>query len=382
MTMAQIVSPPFACGVTWLVNVLLELGVKTTNPNFDPGHWKAEGVKTAIGESAWDHLRWHLPILHRTREFSFQPDLEVIWEHRLNFARAAENPTILYVRDPRDAIYSLYKRNYSDVLSYLDYLRRPDIWPDHFGQLFNLIPADTFAYFCFYWMNLAEMMNIMVVRFEDMRADPITVVSGVLDFLGAPRGDDEIERALAESNFKKAKEATQSCVQATGKQFATTRSGKVGEWRETHGVEELGWFEGPANSLMWKLGYEVASTHNYEQVASDFEHCLEHLPQASQLIFDTIQNLDHFGDAGMIRDTILNTSRLFPPSSMEKMWAGVFLESYDWINKIFSTEPEFMPQRNNAFRTFAALNGYFSPMPSQSFALKEAYAAVGYQCRA
>ena len=27
----QIVSPPFACGVTWLVNALLHLGVKVTN---------------------------------------------------------------------------------------------------------------------------------------------------------------------------------------------------------------------------------------------------------------------------------------------------------------------------------------------------------------
>jgi len=365
--------------VTWLVNVLLELGIKTTNPNFEPGHWQTDGAKSVISEKALEHLRWHLPILHKTDEFMFQPDLNVFWEHRLSFAMAAKHPTILYVRDPRDAIYSLYKRHFSEVMTYRDYLRRADRWPDHFGQLFNLPAPDTFACFCLFWMNLAEIMNIRVVHFEDMRADPVTVVSGLLDFLGAPRDADEIERALAESSFKKAKDAMQSCEQNTGKQFATARRGQIGEWRETHGPEELGGYEGSANYLMWKLGYEVASPHNYEQVASEFEQCLVNLPPSLSALFDGVLKLDQYGDPGIVQNLILSQSKFMSPSSIEAMWAGVLLESYNWVSMIFSTEAAFIPQRSNAFRTFVALNGFFSPMPSVTAALQSAYAAVGYR---
>src|SRR3990167_1068769 len=104
----QIVSPPFSCGVAWLVNLLLELDIKTTNVGFGQNHWFSENEFTVIEAEPLKHLKWHLPILHRQEKFVFQKDIEVFWEHRLDFVNQGYRKSVLFIRDPRDAIYSLY----------------------------------------------------------------------------------------------------------------------------------------------------------------------------------------------------------------------------------------------------------------------------------
>jgi hypothetical protein len=132
-----IVSPPFACGVTRLVNALLELDIRATNPGFEPEHWQLQPTAHwHIGDLAAKHLKWHLPVLHQRQTFNFPEKLEVIWEHRMDFARLGPHPTILFVRDPRDAIHSLYQRSYASHMDFLQYLKRPNKWPDHFPDLF------------------------------------------------------------------------------------------------------------------------------------------------------------------------------------------------------------------------------------------------------
>jgi hypothetical protein len=136
---AQIVSPPFACGVAWLINALLELDIKVTNAGFNPGHWIDTDSGSQLSAKALKHLVWHLPALHQRQLFKFPESLEVEWEHRLDFASGEPRPTILFVRDPRDAVYSLYRRNYEKDRSFISYLNRPDVWPDHFPNLFQAL---------------------------------------------------------------------------------------------------------------------------------------------------------------------------------------------------------------------------------------------------
>lgn len=373
MTIAHLVSPPFSCGVAWLVNVLIELNIKTTNASFEPGHWDDQGVQSSISEAALDHLRWHLPALHHKHSFEFEQNLEVIWEHRLTFPRVAEGPVILFVRDPRDAIYSMYKRNYVDAFTYLEYLRRPDIWPQHFPGLFKLPPADTYAYFCLLWMAMAKTMNVNVVRFEDMRADPVTVVKGILSILGSEREEKEIERALEASTFEKARVAMQACEKDTGRQFLTARQGNVYEWRKTHSNEELDCMEGPASYLMHKLGYVITSTRDYYKVEEAVEKALTSLPDILQAVLDKIQRLERYGDQDMLQKSIIATGKTFSQTGMERVWIATFLQSFDWVNLIFPMEKENQLQRNTAFRTFCALNRFFLGMPTIYDAMQDVF---------
>lgn len=248
--LAILTSPPFACGVAWLVNVLLELGIRTTHWGTAEGTggsspWRESGDGWTLDEPARGLLKWHLPILHRDEPLRFRDGLEVVWEHRLDLARKPGGAVILYLRDPRDAIHSLYRRNYAQALGYHAYLDRPDVWPDHFPDLFFLPPPETYLLFVLFWLTVGETVPLLTVTFEGMRADPVGTVRRVLAHLGQARPDDEIVRALERSDFHAARQAMLRTSAEQGTERLTAAKGEVGEWRTTHDDAALARFARP-----------------------------------------------------------------------------------------------------------------------------------------
>lgn len=256
----HLVSAPFACGLGWLVNILLHLGIRTTYADLLSDHWIPAGSDAGSGEvecgpAAHDHLRWFLPVLHEQRRFRFEPDLELLWAHRLDFALQPGRPTILFVRDPRDAIYSLYRRYHDEAMTFAEYLRRPGEWPPHFPGMFSLPPPETWAYFHLYWLAVGAWEPLHLVRFETMRQDPVAVTEAVLAFLGVGRSREAIHQAIEGSTFERARDAMERTAGETGTTFRVARRGMVGEWREVYGREDLEVFGGPARLAMQVLGY-------------------------------------------------------------------------------------------------------------------------------
>lgn len=243
---AILTSPPFPCGVTWLVNVLLELEVRTTHWNTTKGAcsdpWQESGDGWTLGEPERSLLKWHLPILHQDGPLRFRDGLEVVWEHRLDLANNPGGDTILYLRDPRDAIYSLYRRNYAHALGYHAYLDRPDVWPDHFPNLFFLPPPESYLLFTLFWLTVGETVPLLTVTFEGMRADPVGTVQRVLAHLGQARPEGEITRALERSGFDAARQAMLRTSAEQGTERLTVAKGEVGEWRTSHDAEALARF--------------------------------------------------------------------------------------------------------------------------------------------
>jgi len=230
----QIVSPPFCCGATWLINALLALEIKVTNNGFKTGHWLKDGDDWLMGDNAKSHLKWHCPVLHEKEKFFFNERVEIVWEHRLDFIKRGRVPTILFVRDPRDAVYSLYKRNYEKDISFIRYLIKPDEWPDHFPGMFQLPPIETYNFFCSFWIAMSDDMPIKIVRFEDVKCHPRKVIKEVLDFLNITRDDDQIDKAIASSGFENAMHAMLKMEKDTGAVFKTARKGKVNEWKNVY----------------------------------------------------------------------------------------------------------------------------------------------------
>lgn len=255
----QIVSAPMPSGMTWLINVLLELGVRCTHAGPRSDHWIETEEGTRISPAAQAHLRRHLPIMSEARPLVFQPGVEIFWEHRLDHARRLDRPTLLFVRDGRDAVYSHFRRFAEPDQRFLDFLRRPDCWPDHFPGLFGLPAPATWACFHHYWLALREAMDVQVVRFEDMREDALRECRRALTFLQIPRDDQAIRAALERSTFARAREAAERARREAGSATETVRRGQVGEWREVYGSEELVCFAGPARDLLARLGYDTAA---------------------------------------------------------------------------------------------------------------------------
>jgi len=251
----QIVSPPFACGVTWLVNALLHLGVKVTNNGFQPGHWLESEGAWRMSEQAEGHLKWHLPVLHDRQSFAFPEDKEVVWEHRLDFADLGRFPTILFVRDPRDAVHSLYRRSYAKNFDFVSYLKRADDWPDHFPGLFQLPPLETFAYFCWFWLAMGEAMPVKLVRFEDVKQAPNRMLADTLRFIGIERTDAEISAAVESSGFDSARRAMEAMERETGREFKTVRNALVGEWQTAYSDEARACIGKTTEAILAQLAY-------------------------------------------------------------------------------------------------------------------------------
>lgn len=237
MSSYVLVSPPFACGVAWLVNILLELQVRTT-------HWTSQDVwreingNWAVSEKAAELLQWHLPILHKKSSFPLRGPQEIFWEHRLDLATLNPQRAVLYLRDPRDAIFSLYRRDIqSGGMDYEAYLDRRDVWPHHFPGLFFLPPPETFLLFVLTWSIAGRVVPLQVVTFESMRGNPLSDTRRILEHYGITRSDREISAALYQSQFAKARRAMEKSAEARGYMRLTASRGQVGEWRETHSPE-------------------------------------------------------------------------------------------------------------------------------------------------
>ncbi|HAM72079.1 MAG TPA: hypothetical protein DCM86_10595 [Verrucomicrobiales bacterium] len=259
----NLISAPFSCGISWLVSVLMELGVRTTHAEprrYPHGFWipaEGKGRGERIVPEGVAHLRYYIPLLHRQEEFLLEPGLEVLWEHRLDFARHAGRPTILFVRDPRDAIRSIYERNYLHF-GWHEYLRRPDLWEDHFPGMFGLPPGETWAAWHAMWLGLQSQAPFLVLRFEESRQHPVQVVDRVLEFLGVRRSPEAVRQAVGESTVERARTAMERSEESTGEAFRVVGRGKVGGWSDHFDEEALQLFGGPAADWMRRLGYEPA----------------------------------------------------------------------------------------------------------------------------
>ena len=237
--------------------MLLSLKIKTTNVSFADEHWQSIDYESCVfGDKAKEHFAPSLPVISEQKQFNFDPNVEVFWEHHLNAGLVGKVPTILFVRDPRDAIYSLYRRHYEKQISFKKFLKRPDEWPDHFPNLFGLPPFETFALFCFFWIKLSHSLPLSIIRFEDLKLKPEPELRKALAFLGLEKSDNDIETAIKSSTTENAMKSQQ----ANPTKFLEIRKGAVSEWKTSYrrghvgAISKLGW------QICEELGYETPSS--------------------------------------------------------------------------------------------------------------------------
>ncbi|MEO0770999.1 MAG: sulfotransferase domain-containing protein, partial [Cyanobacteria bacterium J06649_4] len=121
------------------------------------------------------------------------PSIKPMHEKYGQFGNSYERQkVIVLVRDPRDAIISRYHQHKSELT---------------FNELeqYVLDSADFDAYIQFYndWQtHKSEAQGVLVVRYEDMKADAIAQVRRVFEFIGLPITDDELRQAVEYASFK------------------------------------------------------------------------------------------------------------------------------------------------------------------------------------
>jgi hypothetical protein len=254
MTLRRVViaSPIEPSGASWILNCLLELGVAMHHRPTERNVWRAEGkMWVPDGDGVRLHPRagvlqkW-MPALARER-FVFRGDVEIEYVQELPLAAGPPGErALLFVRDPRDAIWSAYKR------------QRPEMpfeaWIDLPHPRSLLARAAHWALFVRAWR---ARPGVATLRFEDYKRDDRATLEKALDHLAIEAGRADVERAALASTFEKAREGEARYREKhPGDAEVANRAGRVGDFRDRPELEAaLASIEGRAGDLLHELGY-------------------------------------------------------------------------------------------------------------------------------
>lgn len=209
-------------GATWLINCLLELGIKTQRRrNSSLEMWLPHGDRHALNSEEEILKKW-LPALWDHQEFKFRDDIEVEWAHVWPGIEHDDYQVIYFARDPRDSLFSRYKREAPDQ-TFEEFLMFPDVNTlldkAHNWRLFNLA-----------WMRHPRQR---VFLFEDYKQDAWQVLTEVLVYIGLTYSEADMQRALIASTFERAAQAEAKYrAMHPEDQETINRSGKAGEWKQ------------------------------------------------------------------------------------------------------------------------------------------------------
>jgi hypothetical protein len=159
------------------------------------------------------------------------------------FADAPLGGVLLLVRDPRDTIYSGFqwfrgfaKSWWDDVEdtrgkgTLLDFLRGTRIGDGR-------TPVAGWSAFYEHWLAAAPALDrLAVVRFEDVKTDPVPTVTAMLAAFGLTASVEQILRAVERSSFDAMRAHEDQVSAAEGesrtKDARIMRRGRIGEWQE------------------------------------------------------------------------------------------------------------------------------------------------------
>src|SRR5207248_10951077 len=107
----------------------------------------------------------------------------------------------LVVRDPRDALYSWYR--YHVGFAERDWERVAGTFEEFLAQPFFTDKEPVAGWASFYrgWLDRAGRERSAVVRFEDLKLDPVQAMQNALGAVGLEIDAEEIERAARPSSF-------------------------------------------------------------------------------------------------------------------------------------------------------------------------------------
>lgn len=256
-----LVSPPFSCGAGLLIDILLRLEIRVTRPFGE--YWHESPTGFVPNDTLKHEYSAHSVHIGERNAFTFPDRKSACFEHRLDMATLPARAHILLVRDPVDAVFSWHRRFdfASRGLSFEAYLRNVSVFPHHLP--YNALiatPLDLYAVFVAFWMLAAE--NLLIVRYEDLKQDPVREVSRILAAMGAGRPGADIAEAAHRSSF--------NMIRARGDinpfWSETNQRSQVFEWRERMSPAARGVLTQtePLAAVCRRLSYETASTAGEE----------------------------------------------------------------------------------------------------------------------
>lgn len=159
---------------------------------------------------------------------------------------------IYLVRDPRDVVLSEHRH----TRMFGNYDGELDAFVETFvkGQVHGL---GTWADHAEGWVAASRAgSHVLVVRYEDLRADPHQQVTRVASFLDLPADEATITRAIADNTIERMRHKEAGAgFQKTDKALSHVSKGQVEGWRERLSLEAVATIETGCGPVLDALGY-------------------------------------------------------------------------------------------------------------------------------
>lgn len=160
---------------------------------------------------------------------------------------------VYLVRDPRDVALSEYA--YQTALG----LVNADL--DHYLRKFVTQSVNPFASWRAHvdsWLSapLGEG-QLLIIRFEDLRADPFKTVVQIVEFLGLTPDEARIRAAIANNTVEKMRAKEKETPQRASTRGRFIRSGSAGGWRGLLNAAQVQLFRQNAEDWLSRLGYSL-----------------------------------------------------------------------------------------------------------------------------
>lgn len=162
-------------------------------------------------------------------------------------------PKVIYLlRDGRDVYVSYYhylRHRIPEGTSFAAFLENDGLYPWHWHEHVTS------------WLVDHRPKELLVVRYEDLKADPRAGFRRMVDFAGLEVTDAALERAVAQSDFK----AMAQAEERHGRPFRNPdeaavagpfmRKGVVGDWQSEFGDVEKAVFKRYNGDMLVQMGY-------------------------------------------------------------------------------------------------------------------------------
>jgi Sulfotransferase domain len=177
-------------------------------------------------------------------------------QYRKDYKRA-----IYLVRDGRDVVLSEYA-----FLKALEYFQGS---LDDYIKTFLFTCGSAYGYGPWQrnvtsWLDspIAGTKDLLLVRFEDLRQDPITWFSRIIEFLGVEADREKIKVAVENNSIQKMREKEDKEPVRVSISGRFVRDGAVRGWVSKLSPEQVALIEEHAGSTLLRLGYPLSSQIN------------------------------------------------------------------------------------------------------------------------
>lgn len=193
-------------------------------------------------------------------------------QYRKEYKRA-----VYLVRDARDVVTSEYA-----FLKALDYFEG-DL--DQYINTFLFTCASAYGYGPWQehitsWLDspIAETDNLLLLRYEDLRHDPVPWFTRIAEFLGVKIELEKIQSAVENNSIQKMREKEQKEPVRVSIRGRFVRDGAVQGWRTKLSPAQITLIEKHTSNVLLRLGYPLSSQLHGEQAnPGGLEHREKHL---------------------------------------------------------------------------------------------------------